>query len=105
MIMIVMQYNNTSIIFIPLLWKIGDMLDLDGPSFCPYIGPSSRNILVSTQYLENTMIELILISSRLRLLPVIFRKFVTDICPSIDIRFSFLLNILRTKGWNFIKYI
>ena len=37
------------------------------------------------------------------LLPVIFREFVTELLPLIDIRFSFPLNILRKKGWNFTK--
>ena len=42
--------------------------------------------------------------SRLELLPVIFVKFVTELCPLIDIRILFPLNILRTNGWNFTKF-
>ena len=56
---------------------------------------------VSTQYLENGLIEclpnfvcaLVLTRSRLELLPVIFRKFVTELWPLIDV----LLNALITN--------
>ena len=57
-------------------------------------------IFVSAQYFENKWIEftkflyaLILTRSRLGLLPVIFRKFVKELGPLIDVRISFQLNI------------
>ena len=47
---------------------------------------------------------LILTRSRLGLLPVIFREFVTELVPLIDVRFSFPINILRTNAYNFTKF-
>ena len=39
-----------------------------------------------------------------RILPVILHKFVTKLWPLIGNRILFLLNILRTNGWNFTKF-
>ena len=41
--------------------------------------------------------------SRLGLLAVIFRLFVTELWPLIDVRISFPVNIFRTNEQNFIK--
>ena len=45
----------------------------------------------------NFVYAFILARSMLELLPVIFPKFVTELWPMIDIRISFLLNILGTN--------
>ena len=42
--------------------------------------------------------------SSLGLLPVIFRKILTQLLPLIDVRISFPLNILRTNGQNPTKF-
>ena len=39
------------------------------------------------------------------LLPDIFRIFITKLWPLIDVRISFLLNIFRTNGQNFTKFV
>ena len=54
--------------------------------------------------LRDFVYALILTRSRLRLLPVIFCKFVKELWPLIDVRISFPLNILRANGQNFIKF-
>ena len=47
---------------------------------------------------------LILTRSMLGLLSVNFRKFIIELWPLIDVRISFLLNILRTNWWNLTKF-
>ena len=47
---------------------------------------------------------LIMTRSRLGLLPVNFHKFVTELWPLIDVRFSFPPNILTTYGYSFTKF-
>ena len=54
--------------------------------------------------LPNFVYTLILTRSMLALLTVIFRKFVTELRPLIDVRILFLLNILRTNGQNLTKF-
>ena len=49
---------------------------------------------------SNFVYTLIWTRSSLGLLTVIFLKFVTECWPLIDVRMSFLLNILRTNGRN-----
>ena len=69
-----------------------------------------RHNFVSTQYLENEktefrqiLYEFILARSTLGLLPVMFCLFVTELCPLIDVRISFPLNIFRTWPFYIIK--
>ena len=52
--------------------------------------------------LPNLEYALIMTRFRLGLFHVIFSKFVLDLWPLIDVRISFLLNIFRTNGQNFI---
>ena len=68
---------------------------------------------VSSQDLENELMEfdqnfayaLILTRSRLGLFRVnFFHKFITELWPLIDVRISFLLNVLRTNWWNLTKF-
>ena len=51
----------------------------------------------------NFAYALILTRSRLGLLSIDFRKFITELWPVIDVRISFLLNILTTNRWNLTK--
>ena len=54
--------------------------------------------------LQSFAYALILTRSRFGLLPAIFRKFVTESWPLIDVRFSFQFNISRKNGQNLIKF-
>ena len=54
--------------------------------------------------LLNFVYTLILIVARLGLKSVKFRKFATELRPLIDVRVSFLLNVLRTNGQNLSKF-
>ena len=54
--------------------------------------------------LANCVYALIWTRSRLDLLPVIFRKFVTELWPLIDIRFQFPFNISRNNGHDLTKF-
>ena len=54
--------------------------------------------------LLNFVYTLILTRSMLALLTVIFRKFVTELQPLIDVRILFVLNILRMNGQNLAKF-
>ena len=47
---------------------------------------------------------LMLTRSKLGLLPVIFRKFVTELLPLIDVIILFTRNIFRTNRYNFTKF-
>ena len=47
---------------------------------------------------------LILKTSRLELFRINFQKLITVLWPLIDVRISFLLNILRTNWWNLTKF-
>ena len=53
------------------------------------------------RFRPNFVYAFILTRSRLGLLPVIFRIFVTELWSLIYIRISFLLNILWTNGESF----
>ena len=64
---------------------------------------------ISSQYHENKFIELyqflylILTRSTLKSLFVIYRKFVSDLWPFINVKILFPLNIFRTNIHNYIK--
>ena len=52
----------------------------------------------------NFVYALTLIISRFGLLSVKFCKFATDLRPFIDVKISFLLDILRSNGQNLTKF-
>ena len=91
-------------IIIAPLWKRGAILDFRlfvRHNFC---FPSIEIDRIS----PNFVYTLILTRSKLGLLHIIFRTFVIELRPLIDVRISFRilfwLNILRTERYNFTKF-